>query len=64
MKEHTLRYWAGVGEIDDEEVIGQYGETQLIAIARCYVQHKLGDEIEIPDCFELIQPRAYKVAPQ
>lgn len=27
----------------------QYGPTQLVAAMRCYVQSKLGDEIEIPD---------------
>lgn len=41
-------YWAGVGGIDNDEVLGQYGKTQLVAICRCYVQYKLGDEIYVP----------------
>lgn len=28
---------------------GYTGPTALIAICRCYVQHKLGDDVEIPD---------------
>ena len=27
----------------------QYGSTPLIAAMRCYVQSKLGDEVEIPE---------------
>lgn len=27
----------------------QYGPTPLIAAMRCFVAHKLGDEVEIPD---------------
>lgn len=28
-----------------------WGETPLIAAMRCYVARKLGDEVEVPDCF-------------
>lgn len=42
------QFWAGVGSVGDDDVLGQTGETELEAIARCYVAHKLGDSVEIP----------------
>jgi hypothetical protein len=33
------------------EIQIQYGKTALIAVTRCYVADKLGDEIEVPDEF-------------
>lgn len=31
-----------------------YGPTELVAVARCYVQSVLGDEVDLPD--ELVVP--------
>lgn len=36
-------YIANKGDLDD------YGPTPLVAAMRCFVQSKLGDEIEVPD---------------
>ena len=38
-----------VPENGDWEAAGQYGPTLLIAAMRCFVQSKLGDEVEIPE---------------
>ena len=38
--------WNQFGLIENNT---QYGDTLLIAAMRCYVQSKLGDEVEIPD---------------
>ena len=40
--------WTPAPFRDDAEAFG-YGETPLIAVMRCYVASKLGDEVEIPD---------------
>lgn len=40
--------WTWARTRDDAEHFG-YGDTALIAAMRCYVQSKLGDEVEIPD---------------
>jgi hypothetical protein len=37
-----------VPENGDWEAAGQYGPTLLIAAMRCYVQSKLGDDVERP----------------
>jgi len=42
-------FWAGKGCIGDETVIGEYGPTELIAIARCYVTSCMGDIVEVPE---------------
>lgn len=49
------RYSAIDGRIWDAVIPGgtslflEYGPTPLIAVMRCYVASKLGDEVEIPD---------------
>lgn len=40
-------YYTGSGMNDDYE----RGTTPLIAAMRCYVASKLGDEVEVPECF-------------
>lgn len=42
-------FWAGKGHIGDETVLGQFGPTELVAIARCYVTSKLGETAEVPE---------------
>lgn len=43
-------YWAGQGAInnDDEQFLGMTGDTELRAIARCYVFERLGKFVEVP----------------
>jgi hypothetical protein len=40
--------WASAPIRDEAEAFG-YGPTPLIAAMHCYVQSKLGDEVEVPD---------------
>jgi Protein of unknown function (DUF2591) len=41
-------WWAAIGDADDEETIGYFGPTSLIAAMRCDVASELGDEVEVP----------------
>jgi hypothetical protein len=44
-----LIWFAAVGDISDDEVLGYRGPTPLVAAMRCFVASRLGDEIEVPD---------------
>lgn len=35
--------------INDDQHLGSYGETHLIAAMRCYVTSKMGESVDIPD---------------
>lgn len=37
------------GDVSDEENTGLTGPTPLIAVMRCYVASRFGDEAEVPD---------------
>ena len=43
------QWFAAIGDICDDDTVGQRGPTALIAANRAYVAHYLGEEIEIPD---------------
>ena len=43
-----LIWFAAVGDVSDDEVLGYRGPTPLVAAMRCYVASTLGDEVEIP----------------
>lgn len=46
--DYTWAAWTPAPLRDESEAFG-YGNTQLMAICRCYVQSILGDEVEIPE---------------
>ena len=47
------QWWACIG-VPQEGVIGSGGPTPMIAAMRCLVEHKLGDEVDIPD--DILEP--------
>jgi hypothetical protein len=52
MRDGSTNYWATTEPNDlrtDYEPVGLDGPTPLIAAMRCYVQSRLGDEVEIPE---------------
>ena len=48
-------WFACYGDAGDEETLGYFGPTPLVAAMRAYVAHTLGDEIDIPDSLENTQ---------
>jgi hypothetical protein len=44
-----LIWFAAVGDISDDEVLGYRGPTPLVAAMRCFVASRLGDEVDIPE---------------
>ena len=46
---HSHHWSATLIHTDRGMVISQCGDTPLIAVCRCYVASKLGDEVEIPE---------------
>ena len=48
--------YLGWGAIKDGYVAGCFGPTPLVAAMRCYVAHKLGDTVDVPE--ELCPPTA------
>lgn len=42
-------WWATGGPTGEEETLGLFGPTPLIAAMRCFVASKLGDEVEVPE---------------
>ena len=47
--EDTDAWWATDGPTGEEETLGLFGPTPLIAAMRCYVASKLGDEVDVPE---------------
>lgn len=45
----STRYCAHISKEDSEEIWSSFGETSLIALMRCFVESKLGEEIEVPE---------------
>lgn len=43
---YSPTYGADIGR---DDFINSHGETPLIAAMRCYVAHKLGDEVDVPE---------------
>ena len=56
------KFWAGRGAVGDDDVLGCTGETELEAIARCYVAQKQGESVEVPP--ELVEWCQVNIPPQ
>lgn len=47
-KQKKPEWWATTGDPNDEETLGQMGETQIEASMRALVLNKLGEIVDIP----------------